>query len=305
MKKLLFFITCLCIFFLSLELVVLFNFKAFNSLSDKLLLRLAMLEYRNKDQVVFIGSSRSLDAVDAPLLSRELGVPTYNISSTGQNKKRFFYTLRKVLEQKQVKTLIIEFSHVNFIKGELGFLTFNKKNEQEANNFEEKIRNFVYKKSSMVKVRKVFKPKTFLRLLMLMTSRVFNHDIWFRSNTLAQLFISTKNHLDYDFDPQILKNPNPQRAENLSVQELLKILEKTNKKIFFLTPPVQASVVHKNCNTQTQKNNQSLPYVLLNYSCTGFPKDLMRDKTHLSPSGRLVFSKSLAEALKSLGAHAF
>ncbi len=293
------------------EVFVSQNHTYFKALSDKLLLKLEMLKKRGDDELVFIGSSKTLDAVDSELFNTTFNekssrkIKTFNMATTGQNKKRFFHTIKKVLNS-QVKVLVIEVSYVNFIKGKLGFNELKEKliKDSESQSFEEKFQSFLGSNLKMVELRKAFKPKALLRLFMIFTSNIFNHDMWFRSNTIKQ--IASKFSSIPEFKTDVLIEPEIIES-NLSTDnkfvDLVNILKMTDKKIIFINPPIGEKGIKKECNVLNHRSYEALSHKLsskiYDYTCVAFDKKFLRDLTHLNSLGRSAFTQMLVRDLKS------
>ncbi len=298
MKKLFSYLFILISFFISLEILVRYNFEAFQSLSDKLLFKIAMLEKRASDEIVFIGSSRTQDSIDVPVFSKQTNKSSFSIASTGQNKNRYFYTINEVLKLNFVKTVIIEIHQVNLRKGKLNFPIEKNIKESDPNlNFEEKLQESVNKIFKTVQVRKSFKPKTLFRLLMYLTSNLFNHDIWFRSNTLLQIF-SLFNQEEKATNFPLYQSSSIEQMINDDYSSLIELISKTNKKIIFLNPPVGEKSLEKDCAEKYLKIYSAIKFPLLNFACHPTKKELLRDQKHLNPKGRVQFTKFLGNYLK-------
>jgi len=294
---------------IGIEVFVSHNQTYFKALSDKLLLKLEMLKKREDDQLVFIGSSKSLDAIDGELFNDLFNkaspqrLKSFNMATAGQNKSRFFYTIQKVLHS-PVKILIIEISDVNFIKGDLRFSNDSELNQNLENQpLEDKLTSMLHDHLNIVKYRKAFKPKAILRLFMIFTSNVFNHDMWFRSNTIKQII--SKLQPIPNFDPLKLIDPKVIDSRSFGDDkfiDLIEILKKSNKKIIFINPPVAAKVVERECSNKNHLSYKSLSSELntkvYDYSCTGLNKEFLRDPIHLNALGRKAFTKILVRDLR-------
>lgn len=319
MRKLLCYLSILIIFFISLEIFVQSNKQAFFALSDKMLLKLEMLNKRASDHIVFLGSSKTLDAI-APntftsTLAKETGLEfkAFNGATTGQNLKRYLWALEKVLKMPHVKYIILETSPVNFIKGDLGFNTENNKLSSlptSKKTVEQTLQEALKKNLFFVQIRKAFKPKIFLRLFMLWSSPFFNHDIWFRSNTIKQL--TTGKDQDYKkdqfapFKPLITQSQDntsknqigTSHINDMAFKKIIELVSRSHKKIIFLNPPVAKD--HKGPDCQPARSSlykkvaAIIPSLFLDYSCHGYPKKFLDNPTHLNPDGRIFFSKMLA-----------
>ncbi len=281
----------------------------FRALSDKLLLKLEMLKKRENDKLVFIGSSKTLDAVDSALFNDHFNevsdkkMKSFNMATTGQNYKRIFHTIKKVLKS-QVKVLVIETSYVNFLDGNLGFDESEKRNINKSNlSIEEDVQGFLSRNLHMVRLRKAFKPKSFLRLFMIFSSNIFNHDMWFRSNTIKQII--SKFKVVQDFSSQDLIQPKI-ISSNINGDErfrnLINLLDTTEKKIIFINPPVAKEDHERECNDENHHSYKTLSKELdtkvYDYTCSAFDQKFMRDPTHLNSSGRSAFTKILVRDLQ-------
>lgn len=319
MKSLFKYILSLVLFFAGLELFVRANHQYFYALSDKLLLKIEMLENRQDDDVVFMGSSRTQDGFDAPAFEKilfqrsQIKIKAFNAATTGQNINRYLYNLEKLLQMKDIKHLVLETSVIGLKPGELGISVQGEtQSELEEKvvpqSLEEQLQSFMVKNSYLVKVRKSFKPKIILRLFIIWTSDKFNHDIWFRAGTLKQLVTGfykeySEEQID-EYKPIIIDGTfEALNAEplNANFERIAELLQNTDKKITFYNPPVKKTASQEDCNLgrhgMYKTMAQKLGVRFLDYSCGGFKKGFFKDDTHLNADGRIFFSQILARDL--------
>jgi len=255
MKKLVIYSVSLIVFFASLEIFVRANHDYFYALSDKLLLKMEILKKRPNNDLVVFGSSRTLDGFDAPAFHKvlnekyDLNVKTFNAGSTGQNINRYLYSLEHFLKNKDIKVIVIESSDVSMREGSLRINLSKESSQPERSEGEESeasvegtLQNFMVNNFYTVKVRKSFKPKAFFRLAMIWTSDRFNHDTWFRSGALKQLF--TGFYKEYSEEEVNKYNPvvidetteNTGTSVNSSFEKIIALLKNTDKKVIFYNP---------------------------------------------------------------------
>lgn len=318
MKKAVIYVLGILITFASIEALVRSNESYFYALSDKILLKIEFLKKRQTDQIVFLGTSRTQDGLDPSLFQKELksrydiDLRTFNAATAGQNTNRILYSLKRLLEMENIETLIIESSSVGLHEGALGidFKEDTSLEEDEVSNghVEDSLQQFMVDTFATVRVRKAFKLKAVFRLVMIWSSNKYNHDLWFMPGILRQIsFGAIKKYEPKDFTPytpKILFSKGDSIENTSQYSDFLKIidlLKNTDKKIIFYNPPVALENAEKDCNASRHQMYQSIklkkPTLFIDYTCKGFPKDSLRDSSHLNLKGRLYFTQMLAHDL--------
>ena len=76
-------------------------------------------------------------------------------------------------------------------------------------------------------------------------------------------------------------------------------LDQTDKKIIFMSPPIQNSGPNKSCRAKHQEVFKEIAQHsnahFVDFTCKGYPKELLRNDTHLNPNGRIMFSALFAK----------
>lgn len=316
--------------FLTLEVFARFNAEHFFALSDKILLKVQILKQAPDTRVLFLGSSRFLDAIDArtfaATMKREADVElkTFNGATTGLNIERYSYFARVASEQEGLTHVVLEASKPALIEGELGFV-----DDREAaavgdapKDLEGGLRQAFDQNISLVRYRKALRPKVLLKLLVLHTADAIDPDIWSRKGTLKQIFYRSKaaatDEQQRQHEPTIIRadanggEPATEETKQMlaNMRRVAGIFRDAKVKVIWMAPPVAADQVEANSNTEItacyRRVAREFDTVFFDYAARGFEAELRRDPTHLNTDGRRVFSEIFATHLaKELGDDAF
>jgi hypothetical protein len=281
-------------------------------MGEEHLFKLQLLKRRDGNDYVFLGSSRFQDAIEVKHLEK------WYKEHNGQKvkffdasfRKPFFdeytFTAKEVIKLNKTGRLVLELSNAIFLgREELEEKSLNTEGEKQ-NIVEETLKNFVYENSDLVKVRKSIGLTSLYKLYMVYTSQNKTHDLWLNPRVFKNYFyVKYKQYSPQELDkfkPIVIKPKSSvaRRKMNPRLFELVEVLKKANKQIYFVKPPVI-----KETNEISDFDSIEKVYlefgegaVLLDYSKVEFPKGFMRDDLHMSVYGKLLFSQILARDLE-------
>jgi len=308
------------------EIFVRVNGEYFFSLSDRVLLKTAILERSTDTPVLFIGTSRFLDGIDQGIFSDALKKETgqrfkcFNGATAGIQGARFAYFAEMAAKKETLTHVILEMSPPALHKSELNFPdqenteTITEDPESRfATRFENRLQNWVSKHVGLVKYRKAMRPKTLLKLVVLYSSDFIDPAVWSRKGGLRNLFPSddyevTDEHFA-TIRPEIIKaNSIKAVPDDFEANQYYEALEKVSKvfsdsgiKIIWVAPPVSIESRDANHGPQFTAPYQVIAhqYGSTFYDYTGVEIDpgLFRDPGHLNEEGRKIFSTVLAKQL--------
>jgi hypothetical protein len=324
------FIVSLICLFLLLELFARFNTEHFFALSDKVLLKAQILRRAPDTRILFLGSSRFLDAIDArtftATLERETGEEfrTFNGATTGLNVERFSYFARVARGREGLTHIVLEASKPVLIEGDLGFVDERapSASEDAATDAEGFLRQAIVRRVEFIKHRKALRPKVLLKLLVLYTANSIDPDIWSRKGTLKQIFYRPRARatevMKLRYEPNIVRagvsDDEPATPEGKSMlanmRRVAGIFRDANVTVIWLAPPVSVDQAATNSNVEIEacyrRVAEEFDTIVFDYAGCGLDESLLRDTTHLNADGRSVFSEIFAEHLaRELGADAF
>ncbi len=308
------------------EIFVRANGKYFFSLSDRVLLKTAILERSTDTPVLFIGTSRFLDGIDQGAFSDALKKETgqrfkcFNGATAGIQGARFAYFAEKAARKKSLTHVILEMSPPALHKSKLNFpdqdnaeVITEEPGTKFATHFENKLQNWVSQHIGLVKYRKAMRPKTLLKLIVLYTSDFVDPAVWSRKGGLRNLFPSddyevTEEHFA-TIRPEIIKADSIEAVpDDFEANKYYEALEKVSKifsdseiKVIWVALPVSIKSRRANHGPQFTGPYQVIAhqYGSTFYDYTGVDVDpgFFRDPSHLNEEGRKIFSTVLARQL--------
>lgn len=308
------------------EVFVRANGKYFFALSDRVLLRTAILERSPDTRVLFIGTSRFLDGIDQTQFSETLEKRTgqylkcLNGSTAGIQGARFAYFAEIAAKNEFLTHVILEVSPPSLYKSVLDLPNQDavetvspEPQEKFATRCENQLQNWVGQHVGIVKYRKAMRPKTLSKLIALYSSDFVDPAVWSRKGALRSIFSPvsyevTEDHLSKT-QPDITRPESIDAVpENFTENQYFEGLEKvsrffadSNIKVIWVAPPVSPESRSANHGKQFTSQYQVIAHrygsVFYDYAGTGFDSEFFRDPTHLNAKGRKVFSTVLADQL--------
>ena len=315
-----------------LELMVRANGKYFFALSDKMLLKAEILERSPETRVLFLGTSRFLDAIDHEAFSGELKkrtgrrIKSLNAATAGLQSERLAYFAEKAVEHPGLTHIIIEASPPAMGKGgplELpGAKAADAKESSQdkvqrfADRIEGNLQEALVDRVALVNYRKALRPKTLVKLFVLYTADYFDPNIWSRKRPLEAIFFPRTVEIDEkwieSFQPVVMKKGPKERSAERSppdseeyrrIREIARIFEGSGREVIWVAPPVSGRAVRGSHNRRLTRIYEAVAgefdQDFLDYAGLGIEEIYLRDATHLNAKGRNAFSKILAAHLET------
>ena len=311
----------------ALDIFVDVNGPYFYALSDKLLLKIAILERAPDTKVLFLGTSRFVDGIEHKKFSDELEAITgfryksLNGAATGSQGVRTAYFAKIAATNKNLTHVILEASSPAQQDGKLGFSENSgtaqpyeeDPNERFAIRFENRLQNWLTRNVALVNYRKALRLKTILQLPVLYMAGSIDPNIWSRKGVARNLFTSADVEITEEIvsklKPEIITpdsgevEPKPissnEQYDNLV--RLSDIFSESGIKVIWVAPPVSAKKMSSNYSAKKTRMYQAIARrydtVFYDYAGLGTDQNLLRDTTHLNSKGRRVFSVVLARQL--------
>ncbi|NNE93628.1 MAG: hypothetical protein HKN23_18420, partial [Verrucomicrobiales bacterium] len=264
-------------------------------------------------EVLFIGSSRFLDAIDRDTFSEKTGLKTINGSTTGLNLERLKYFAKIAAENEGLTHVILEASSPALSNGELDLPTEEEfESKEPPKDVEEHFQQFFVEHVNTLKYRKALRPKAFLKLGLLYTADTFDPDIWNRKGIARALFtppepVDVTDELLAEFQPNVIRQeligPEPARPRKTNylfdhLSEVSEVFADSDVKVIWVAPPVAEKETEKNSHPQLtqfyERTARKYGSSFYDYAGIGFDEKFLRDSTHLSADGRIFFSSLLA-----------
>ncbi|MDC0259402.1 hypothetical protein OAK43_04110 [Verrucomicrobiales bacterium] len=304
------------------------NGKYFYALSDKVLLKAEIPERSPETKVLFIGSSRFLDAIDHTVFSEVIAERTgnefksLNGATTGFDGARFAYFAEIAADSPQLTHVILEASSPSLQDGKLDFpdqksvpeVPENERKEVFADIFETHLQDWLTQNIALVKYRKSLRPKVLLKLLVLFTADSIDPNFWMRKGIARNLFGSSEFDVAEDFidnfKPDVItpttitespENLNPNHIYG-NLENLSTIFSKNrNLTVIWVAPPVSKEKRKGNYSEKFTGFYQDIAFrfgsTFYDYAGLGMDEEFLRDPTHLNAKGRALFSTILADQL--------
>jgi hypothetical protein len=308
------------------ELFVRVNADIFFALSDKLLLKVEILERNPDTKILCLGTSRFLDAIDERQFSAEIErltdqkVKVMNAATTGSQGARFEYFAEIAAKNKTLSHVILEATPPALQDGELNFPDHGAtKSQLEMSNasfaaqVEKHLQTWVTDNVAIAKFRKSLRPATLKRFFVLQTSNWIAPNNWSRKGIARNLFLSSEVEITEQMvaamRPKIverstLKLPIRKPRSDVAHDYLMRVSEifsSSNIEIIWVSPPVASEKIHSNHNGTYSDFYRDivLQYdaVFYDYAANAIDGAYLRDSTHLNPDGRFVFTAILARDL--------
>ncbi len=290
------------------EVFVRINGKYFYALTDKILLKVKILERSPETEVLFIGSSRFLDAIDQGVFSKQLEsktgkkIKSMNGATTGIDADRFAYFSHIAAKNKHLTHVVLEASPPTLNHSKAVFLRELKKEKVKdqpaepgpaasarkevfADKFETRLQTWVTESIALVEYRKSLRADVLLKLLVLYTADSIDPNTWSRKGIVRNLFSSSDfkmpENLSEKFTPDVItpssidavppaKKLRASRFyENLQV--ISGIFSESGMEVIWVAPPVTEAMWTKNSSlkyTQYYKAT-AFRYGSFFYDCAG------------------------------------
>ena len=337
-RRLLLFVSFLLLALGILEFLVRASGEYFEALSDKTLMRIKIFERSPSDLgLLFIGTSRFVDAIDGPLFSkgikersgktlRTLNGATAGLDVTGMIRFADAASQREGLKvvvlEVSVPSLASPISHPKEEPGEAVSQVAPKK-PGFGPLLEETLQAGLAKQLGIVTYRKALRPASVFNLLALYSGNVMDTTIWKRKGLLRELFSSSDPGINEEQFSKIVPAvtapvesgtgsgtmPDPSRnaSANGELENMVRLAETladSGVKVIWVTPPVTPGVAGSEGG---EGRVAAYRYMashygthVFDYSQAAIPADCYRDPSHLNKKGRTLFSKLLA---RDLAAH--
>ncbi len=311
------------------EVFVRANGPYFYALSDKLLLKAAILERSPDTNVLFLGTSRFVDAIEQMRFAEELESITgkktkaLNGATTGSQGERSAYFAKLAVKHEGLTHVILEATPPALKNGDLGFTDESglapavagagDDDERFATRFENRLQDSVTSNVALVKYRKAMRPKTLLKLPVLYMADSVDPNTWSRKGLLRSMFTSPDveitEELAAKFKPEIITaddlpddaKPHPSTELYDNLIRLSDIFAESGIQVIWVAPPVSEEKLRSNYGRKYTRMYQAIAakYDTVFYDYAGTPMDAeyLRDPTHMNANGRRLFSTVLAREL--------
>ena len=308
------------------EIFVRANSDNFFALSDKLLLKVEILERNPDTRVLCLGTSRFLDAIDERQFSSEIErltgkkIKVMNAATTGSQGARFEYFAEIAAKNLNLTHVILEADPPALQDGKLNFPdqltsedTTDSENQKFASRIETRLQAWVVDHIAIVKYRKALRPATFEKLFVLATSDAIAPNAWSRKGILRNFFVSSEvevtDQIIADFRPEIITRESvttpPDKlkpgVELKHLQRISEIFADSDIEVIWVAPPVSEAKIRSNHNSKYSAYYRDLAYrhgtEFYDYAGNVTDPQYLRDPTHLNAVGRHVFTAILAHDL--------
>jgi len=317
------FLIILVLILLGLELLVRVNGKYFYALSDSMLLNAKILEREPETKILFLGTSRFLDAIDHHLFSKELAAHTgiqlksLNAATTGLQSERLAWFSKVAVANPGLTHVIIEASPPAMgsdgkldLPGQVPPATNSAENGRFPDRFENRLQTWAMEHIALATYRKALRPKTVIKLFVLYTANLMDPNVWSRKRPLQAIFlpvnetvtpemVSSLEPVIVDPGPAPASVPTGESFDNL--KKIADIFQNSKLKVIWVAPPVSVVQVPANHNPNYTNYYQTIANQVgasfYDYAGQGWDEQYLRDPSHLGARGRSVFTKVLAAHL--------
>jgi len=308
------------------EVFVRANSENFFALSDKLLLKVELLERNPDTRVLCLGTSRFLDAIDERQFSSEIErrtgkkVKVMNAATTGSQGARFAYFAEIAKKNSHLSHVILEADPPALQDGELNFPDRlidaepgRSEHQKFATRFENRLQTRVMDNIAIVKYRKALRPATFEKLFVLATSDAIAPNTWSRKGILRNFLMSSEveitDRIIAEFRPEIITRATvttpPDKlkpgVELKHLQRISEIFADSDIEVIWVAPPVSRTKIKSNHNSKYSDYYRDLAHrygsEFYDYAGNTIDDKYLRDSTHLNANGRFVFTAILAHDL--------
>ena len=334
LRRLVIFILCIFALFAGLECLMRAKEDVFAVLADKSLLREKLIRDSSSDtEVMILGTSRLLDAVDQGLFSesvaRQTGrkIKTFNASVPGVNVEILERFVAVVSEKDEVKLVIIEASTPSLtqfpvdtsgqtVRAAEGALEVTE--NRFPDQLEEWLREWMSDHLAFVRKRKALQPKTLLKFFVVVTADFIDPNLWDRKGVGRNLINFKARKIPELAEDALVPEIVSPKASSFSTDHqtndpivglmvrITRSLQGRGKTVVWVVPPVGGTASHIESNDERNKQYETAINLgggqLLNYAMPALKSDYLRDPTHLNIYGRSFFSAALARDIVKLKA---
>ena len=305
---------CLLIVFLLFE--ILFNCfsNIFSNTTDRIRLKSAMFEFRDKTEVLFLGSSRFKDGVSPKLFSKHLDsidskpLRAFNGAITGANIERLEFFFNKAANKIGTKHIVIEVSRPQLQRKEEDI----KATDIEEKDIDYQMATFFEEKSKLIQWRKSLRFDNLKNIPAILFADHMEGSELYKKGALGDLTKSTKSTFNAvakeEWRHSLIK---PSVINSISqsdqvIYDTFKRIVNTAKEkgieITFVIPPLVNGSKKNETTPEMYARFQNLSNVtgltIYDFSSANINESYFRDKdSHLNKEGRYIFSQLLAELL--------
>lgn len=330
-RRLLLFVAFLLLALGILEFLVRNSGEYFEALSDKTSMRIKIFERSPSDLgLLFIGTSRFVDGIDGPLVSKGIeeqtgkSIKTLNGASAGIDVNGIIRFANAASQRVGLEAVVLEASVPGLSPPKSVQTEEVKKTESEVKEkksgfgprLEEALQTGLAKRLGIVTYRKALRPASVANLLTLYSGNMMDTAIWKRKGVLRELMSSPEPGIDKEQFVKItpvVTTPaengiagnatgdlsGDQTLENMV--RLTEILTDSHIKVIWVAPPVTLAVAgSEGGETRAAAYRHIASHFgtqVFDYSQAAIPGDCFRDPTHLNKKGRTLFSRLLARDL--------
>ncbi len=322
------FLLSLFLILTGLEAAMRWNGEAFHALTDPLLLKAAILEKSPETKVLFLGTSRFVDGIEQERFARAISessgdrIRVLNGATTGSQGDRSAYFAELATNHPGLTHVILEASPPALMGGDLGFERTSQETQEPepapdarksgfADQFESALQDWFHDHLALVRYRKSLRPKSLLKLPVLLLSDVVDPNVWSRKGVLKSLFTPSSAGPEPELPAGIVPETITKETgttDGISNQEqfemmlrLCEIFQGSDLQVIWVAPPVQPSERAANHNDSYNAMYASAAkrygVEVLDYAGVTLDPSLFRDPSHLNSRGRLIFSRILARDL--------
>lgn len=310
----------------AVEIFVRANSGNFFALSDKLLLKVEILERNPDTRVLCLGTSRFLDAIDERQFSSEIerltgrNIEVMNAATTGSQGARFEYFAEIAAKSSNLTHVILEADPPALQDGELNFpdhLTSADSDDSDdqkfANRIEDRLQDWVMDHIAIAKYRKALRPATFEKLFVLASADAIAPNVWSRKGILRNFFVSPEVEITEQvvakFRPEIITRESvttpPDKlkpgVELRHLQRISEIFAASDIEVIWVAPPVSKAEIKSNHNSKYTDYYRDLAHrfdsEFYDYAGNSIDDKYLGDPTHLNATGRYIFTTILARDL--------
>lgn len=308
------------------EVFVRMNARNFHAFSDKLLLKVALLERNPETKVLFLGTSRFLDAIEDRQFTTEIErltgreIVAMNAATTGSQGARFAYFARIAAENAHLTHVILEASPPALHDGDLNFpdaITPDVPAEEEGATFatriENKLQRWVTGNVAIAKYRKTLRPATLQKFVVLHTADIIPPNAWARKGIVRNLFVkpdvALTEEIAAEFQAEIIRHEEGEapprrlrRGDTIdNLNRISEIFASSDIEVIWVAPPVSKAEISDSHNPKLTDYYRDIALRFgsdfYDYAGSAIDDEFLRDPTHLNANGRFVFTTMLARAL--------
>lgn len=305
---------CLVIVFLLFELLFNCFSNIFSNTTDRIRLKSAMFDFRDKTEVLFLGSSRFKDGISPKLFSKHLDsikgikLRAFNGAITGANIERLEFFFNKATNKKGTEHIFIEISRPQLQRKEEDI----KANEIEEKDIDYQMASFFEEKSKLIQWRKSLRFDNLKNIPAILFANHMEGSELYKKGALRDLTKSVKSTLNtntkQEWNYSVIT---PSSTKNIAVSDqviyntfkrIAKTAKETGIKITFIIPPLANISRVNETTTEMYARFQNLASVtglkIYDFSSANINESYFRDKdSHLNKEGCYIFSQLLAELL--------